>query len=389
MRVKGGKGYPSMDSPQAIDIESLLRPISEETPAGTDPRADSSPSSLYYRTKDARNAARSAERAAVDFGGPPPDEWNTVAETACEILSGTGKDLEVAAWLVEALLRTDGFVGLRDGLKVLTGIVGSYWNDCFPELDEDGIESKVSAVAGLSGSGAVGTLIQPTRLVSITSGSQFSFSLWNYEQANDLEKITDAARRQERIDNGAVTMEQFMASVADTPASFFADTISVVQETLAALADMSAAFDAVAGVDSPSVSALRELLQDISGAISHFAADKLATVNHAAVDTEASSEDREEGGDGQAAGGQVTAAARRVDGYASREEALAELARIASYFRKTEPHSPMSYTLEDAVRRARMSLPDLLLELVEDPTHLQRILLAAGIKPPPAAEQSY
>lgn len=377
-----------MALPQAIDVESLLKPISEEAPAGTDPRADSSSSSLYYRTKDARNAARSAERAAVDVGGTPPEEWATVADTAAEILSTTAKDLEVAAWLVEALLRTDGFAGLRDGLKVLTGIVRDHWDGCFPELDEDGIESKVSAVAGLSGSGAVGTLIQPTRLVPITSGSQFSFSLWNFEQATDLEKITDSTRRQERIDNGAVTMAQFMASVAETPASFFADTVFVLQETLAALADMSAAFDAVAGADSPSVSALRELLQDISSAISHFAADKLASVSQDVSFAEAAAEENAEGEGGAVAAGQGTAAVRRIDGYASREEALAELARIAGYFRKTEPHSPMSYTLEDAVRRARMSLPELLLELVEDPTHLQRILLAAGIKPPPA-EQSY
>lgn len=78
--------------------------------------------------------------------------------------------------------------------------------------------------------------------------------------------------------------------------------------------------------------------------------------------------------------GTATPAARRIDGYSSREEALVELVRIASYFRKTEPHSPISYTLEDAVRRARMTLPELLHELAEDPTHIQRILMAAGIR---------
>ena len=51
-----------MALPQVIDIDALLQAVSEDAPAGTDPRADSSPTSLYYRTKDARNAARSAER---------------------------------------------------------------------------------------------------------------------------------------------------------------------------------------------------------------------------------------------------------------------------------------------------------------------------------------
>ena len=55
-----------------IDIDAFLQPISDDAPAGTDPRADTSSSSLYYQTKDARNAARSAERSAVELGGPPP-----------------------------------------------------------------------------------------------------------------------------------------------------------------------------------------------------------------------------------------------------------------------------------------------------------------------------
>ncbi|MCQ4628863.1 type VI secretion system protein ImpA [Shinella sp. BE166] len=376
-----------MALPQVIDIDALLQAISEEAPAGTDPRADSSPASLYYRTKDARNAARSAERAAVETGGASPEEWDTVADTAMTILASHGKDLEIAAWLVEALLRTEGFAGLRDGMKVLTGIVNGFWETCFPELDEDGVEGKVSAVAGLNGSGAVGTLIQPIRLVSITRGSQWSFSLWNYEQARDLAKVTDPDRRQERIDNGAVTMEQFLESVADTSVAFFAETQAVIVETLAALAEMSAAFDAVAGVDAPPVSALREMLEEISRSIAHFAADKLAVANYSADSEEVSAGDAGQQGEG---GQQVsgTVVVRKIEGYQSRDEALAELTRISAYFRKTEPHSPMSYTLEDAVRRARMSLPDLLVELVEDPAHLQRILLAAGIKPP-STEQGY
>jgi type VI secretion system protein ImpA len=371
-----------MALPQVIDIAALLQAISEEAPAGTDPRADSSPTSLYYRTKDARNAARSAERATVEIGGAPPVEWGTVVETAMEILTSHGKDLEIAAWLVEALLRQEGFAGLRDGMKVIAGIVTDFWEPSFPELDEDGVEGKVSAVAGLNGSGAVGTLIQPIRLVPLTNGSQWSFSLWNYEQATDLAKVTDPARRQERIDNGAVTMEQFQESVADTTPSFFSETQAVIEEAIAALAEMDKAFDAVAGMDAPPVSALRELLQEISRSISHFAADKLAVANYSNADEEAAAEDTVDGEPGQQASAGGTVAVRRIDGYQSREEALAELSRIASYFRKTEPHSPMSYTLEDAVRRARMSLPDLLVELVEDPAHLQRILLAAGIKPP-------
>lgn len=362
-------------SVQVVDIDALLNPISEDLPAGSDPRADSSSASLYYRTKDARNAARSAERAAVEVGGPPPEEWITVQDTAIEILSSSAKDLEIAAWLVEALVRREGFAGLRDGLRVLTGIATNFWEGCFPVLDEeDGVEGKVAPVSGLNGSGATGTLIQPIRLTLITSGTLASYSLWSYEQASELEKISDPARKEQRINGGAVTMEQFLQSVAETPSAELHDTSKTVDECLAALAEMSAAFDAVAGVDAPPVSALREILEQVSSSIRHFASDKLASV----ADVE---EENVENGEA-AVGGQAEAGApaMRREGYATRDEALLELVKIAAYFRKTEPQSPISYTLEEAVRRARLTLPELLEELAEDPAHIHRILLAAGIR---------
>jgi len=364
-------------SAQVIDVEQLLLPISDEVPAGTDPRADTTSSSLYYRTKDARNAARSAERASVEIGSPPPEEWDVVLETSVEILANHAKDLEVASWLVEALVRRQGFSGLRDGLQVLTGIAENFWEACFPELDEDGVEGKLTSVSGLSGSGAVGTLIQPVRLTPLTHGSMAAYSLWSYEQATELEKISDAARKAARISAGAVTMEQFAQSVAETPATEFATTVELVDGCLAALAKMSAAFDAVAGVDSPPISALRELLEEINSAVRHFAADKLASVAYAA-----SSEDEEEadGAEPTAGGTGASSAGPRVEGYSSRDEALSDLIRIAAYFRKTEPQSPTSYTLEEAVRRARMTLQEMLVELSEDPAQVQRILRAAGIR---------
>jgi type VI secretion system protein ImpA len=375
-----------MALPQVIDIDALLAPISEEATAGVDPRADTTSSSLYYKTKDARNAGRSAERAAVEIGGPPPDEWSVVADTAMEILSTRSKDLEIAAWLVEAALRLEGFPGLRDGLKVITGIVTNFWDACFPEIDEDGVEGKVSAIAGLSGAGAIGTLIQPIRLVPLTQGSLASYSLWNYEQANDLEKITDPARRQERIDNGAVTMAQFEQSVAETPVTYISDIVAGLEEALASLAEMDAAFDAVAGVDAPPVSALRELLQEILGAVRHFAANRLVLAVSQQPD-EVAPDVVEAVADGQA--GTTVVQVRRVEGYQTRDDALAELVRISAFFRKTEPHSPISYTIEDAVRRARLTLPELLSELAEDPAHIQRILLAAGIRPTEPASSGY
>ncbi len=52
-----------MSTEPTIDFESLLSPISEEAPCGVALKDDPAESHLYYAVKDAREAARTAERA--------------------------------------------------------------------------------------------------------------------------------------------------------------------------------------------------------------------------------------------------------------------------------------------------------------------------------------
>ena len=101
-----------MASPDILDFEKLLAPIEGENPAGSDLRVDSSPTSVYYQLKDARSAARAAERSSEmdEEQASIAEPWHTILELAPEVLSTQAKDLEVAAWLSEALLRTARWV---------------------------------------------------------------------------------------------------------------------------------------------------------------------------------------------------------------------------------------------------------------------------------------
>jgi type VI secretion system protein ImpA len=70
-----------------------------------------------------------------------------------------------------------------------------------------------------------------------------------------------------------------------------------------------------------------------------------------------------------------------ADAVATREDALRQLEHLAEFFRRTEPQSPLSYTLADAVRRARLPLPDLLTEVMGDDSSRAALLSALGIRP--------
>src|SRR5690554_253120 len=129
---------------QVGNVEKLLNPISEETPQGNDVREDRSPTSDYYTIKDARNAARAAERWAI-FGDEPDNDlmgsWRDVSAVAERLLStqSTGRDVSVC--YLESLVRILGIAGLRDGLLVVNRPVASFREGLFPLADEHGLET--------------------------------------------------------------------------------------------------------------------------------------------------------------------------------------------------------------------------------------------------------
>ena len=72
-------------------------------------------------------------------------------------------------------------------------------------------------------------------------------------------------------------------------------------------------------------------------------------------------------------------AAMRPD--TTRDGMLDQVLQIAETFRRNEPNSPFGYTLEEAVRRARLPWPDLLREMMPDPAPRSSIMAGFGLKP--------
>src|SRR5207249_2912859 len=90
-------------------------------------------------------------------------------------------------------------------------------------------------------------------------------------------------------------------------------------------------------------------------------------------------------GSGLAGGGGKGVA---VGSIGSREDAFKALLKVSEYFRRAEPHSPISYALEQAVRWGRMSLPELLKDLVPDEAVLSTMFLRTGIVPKKEDEET-
>ena len=100
-----------------IDISALLQPINGDSPVGNDLRLDPAYVTDYSQIKDARRAARDAERNNMFDGDNSEalEHWQKILQLAPKVLAEQSKDLEVACWLTESLVRKAGFQGLKDG----------------------------------------------------------------------------------------------------------------------------------------------------------------------------------------------------------------------------------------------------------------------------------
>lgn len=363
--------------PEGFDLGALLTPISAEAPAGSDLRQDYSPDSLYYRLRDARSEARAAERA-IDAGNTDAialPHWRAVRDLAIEVLSQRSKDIEIATWLTEALLRDSGLVGLAAGCRLLAGLAETYWDGFFPQPDEEGLAGRLAAITGLNGAGGEGTVLQALRRTALFSrpdGTPFEF--WDYLRSAETAAIGDPERRQQRIDSGVLPFETVENEARAAGGAQFVQLHDRAAEAAAAWLVLGQILDQRAGADAPSTSQVRDLLQQIEDAAERFAPPGAGAPEAvpAAPSAEVVGTDRP-----------AAPAAPRADGLASREDALCALAQIGEFFRRTEPLSPITYTLQEAARRSRLTWPELLEEIVPDSASRSVILSSLGIRPPP------
>lgn len=367
-----------MSSPALIDITTLMQPISAESAVGEDIRNNRSPSSTYAEIKSARNSARAAERNSMFDGGSTEaiENWHKIAKLAPQILSNESKDLEVACWYTEALIRKAGFQGLRDGFSLIRQLIEQYWHDgLYPAADEDGIETRVAAISGLNGEGTEGVLLAPIRSAHITDEIQPGpFSLWQYKQAVDIKRISDTRNRSEQISKVGFSMDDIDRVVEQSSPTWFADLRDDVTKCLTEYRGISSLLSEHCGShDAPATGKIIELLEETLSAINHIAKHKLPAAP-AADDSLPEEQIPSEPSDAALPGNIPSGTPE------SRDEAFRQLASISDFFRRTEPHSPISYILDRAVTWGGMSLDELINELIPDSSSRTTYSSLTGVK---------
>ncbi len=363
-----------------IDLGPLLAPLETgEQGAGVDLRVDYSAASSYQRLRDARAAARAEERARDSDGdseeGPQAEGWRDVLSVGQKALTTQSKDFEIAAWLTEALVRSHGLPGLTAGATLISGVCESFWDAGFPQPDEDGLEARSSPIGGLSGSSADGTIMQPLRRLPLFRRADGSgLGLYQWEQAEQTAALAEE-RREARYAAGAPDLKTLEAE-ARLDKAYLTGTGRDAAAALQAWQALDRIIDTRFGSEAPSLRRVTTLLERMVEIVGRLGGGPAKTeIDDAGANTASTSD----GAGAGAAGAGVSAGGAR-GALSTREDALRELDRIADYFRRTEPHSPLAYTLDEAVRRGRMSLSELLAEVLPDAAVRNEMVQRLGMR---------
>lgn len=343
----------------------LLNPIEKDSPCGCNIRTNTDAREIYYRIKDARNQARAEERSVMPGEAlKVSNDWNLVSNLGLQIITSISKDIEVLAWLAEAHLRLHSFTGLGEVYGATAALLNDHWDEIH-SIDENDIEEKLAPLAGLNGFGTEGTLIQPLRLVSLVPGGKFGeLSLWDYQ----LGQRSEEAGRREAIYNAAT----------DVGVAAMSAHLAEVNACIASFATLNEVLNARAGAAAPPSSNIRNVLQEIAAAIRSLGGrdEALAAPAQPLAAAEGVIENSAD-----TAPAVETMRVFAPEGIATRDEAFEILMNVARYFRRTEPHSPISQAIETLVRRGRMDFSELLAELLPELQTRNAVLTAAGIKP--------
>ncbi len=262
-----------------------------------------------------------------------------------------------------------------------------FWIDVHPQgTKEDGFVTRFAKLAGLDGGlgglDSEGTLIAPIRNVLITGDTAVGqFSLANYDEALELEKKEPDVRRQ-RAEQGALTIDVFQQALAATNPKFLHHLVEDLDEAhrefvafITFLRHKETEVVAAGGQGFvPPSSTIENLLDKSLGTLKGLTSQMLPAQQ--ATGSTGTSEGRAAEGApvGDRANERLLSSSIK-----SRQEAFQVLGRVSEFFRVTEPHSPISYALEQVVRWGRMSLPELLSELVTDKSSRSEIFKRTGI----------
>jgi type VI secretion system protein ImpA len=342
-------------APAGIDLKALLAPIAGAEPTGADLRYLGD----YDRIQEARQEDDPSLPQGIWQRQLKRADWDEVAGLCVEALCRRSKDVQIAAWLVEAAAQRHGVAGLAPGFTLLDRLCDRYWPDLFPAIDDGDPAARLAPLDWLNA--RLPTLLHqvPISRAGGTAGASHSWADYHNAERHEIARQRDPKAAAKAEAAGRVTLQAFLDGVARTPNSFYLPLHAELSAATAALAGLVERLDELCGRQAPNLAGIRDAVDELEGWVRTILIERNALPDEPAPAPPESDE---------------ALAAVQIESdeivppepagpIRSRDEAYRRLGEVAEYLFRTEPHSPTPYLVQRAVAWGRMPLHELLPEL--------------------------
>jgi type VI secretion system protein ImpA len=371
-------------------VDVLLKPLPGDDPTGISARYD--PVIAQIRI------ARESDDASLPQGEwerpLKKADWSLVASLCSQTLGERSKDLQIAAWLSEAWIHLHQVDGLRAGVRLIKGLLDTYWDGVHPHQSEDGdYDARVAPLAWMNESLPL-TLRLNVALLPWPDRKPPYISLEDWTKApllappksdnyNDNDKEPNPAAtpsRDELMMVGATTAAPLLLQLRESLALAMTEWNAfdaMIDERLNKEAPSLSRVTETLGLIDRAVTSLLSTRQKVSAPTALASSEKAAHTNQPADPTETPTEPAIK----PSAPGEDFVDLRLATGpIRSRADAYRQLEGIANFLQSIEPHSPTPYLVRRAVSWGRMPLPELMQEVLREEGDLNRLFTVLGLK---------
>jgi type VI secretion system protein ImpA len=356
-----------MPSPPAIDIEALLLPIPGDNPAG-----ESLPFAVREKLDEFRKEINPDSFDADDPlrpDQPKPADWPAIVRLCEETLTNTSKDLLASARLLEGLVRSKGFAGLRDGLQLMRRLLADCWDRINPSIEDGDLEVRAAPFNWLDDPDRGARFPTSVRMAPIIELEGTKYSWLDWKQLQEGKGPLTAG-----------TFDRAVTAASREDCQTLVDDLTGAQQELQ---ELTKVLTEKLGEVAPGMVELRKALEESLT----LAQQMLKKKGPPPGAEEAAGGDEEETA---AADGDGAPAGRRAGRVTSRDDAYRLLSEAATLLQSLEPHSPIPYLVQRAIELGSLPFPKLIKALIRDGNVLTELNRELGIKDedgaPPAEE---
>lgn len=337
-----------------LTLDALLAPIEASQPVGRSLRGSSAYSAIEQ--------ARRQDDPSLPMGHWEYElkraDWKKVSSLCANALASQSKDLQLAAWLLEAQINQAGFTGIAACLCLLENLSQRYWQQIYPKIDDGDLEYRSNIFRWMNDK-----LLIALRLVPITASGkaqEYSWSDLELARRNEQAIAAKVSKANEASADGMSSAEM-NSSITNTATDAYTWLRATLSDAVYSINSLSTSLDQLFGDESPSMAAMKNLLEQILAFVEAELHKRGVRPASAAIPAAATTPEE--------AKLEASLPSRPADLTLShgvirdRADAYARLAETAEFLMRLEPHSPVPYLIRRATEWGCLNTVELYQEL--------------------------